>query len=295
MLIPNSWRNCITAILQRPSSVLVIGEGTSGKTSFVTALAQEGFRQGLKVAVLDMDIGQSNIGPPTTMGLGYIKTDFHFLSEIPAAHIYFVGHTSPIGKEIIFAEGLKNLIPRIEKVDLAVVESVAFFKDLDFRNKMLAFETEIIRPYYIVVLKEHTLYQEKKTPEGGIVFSLPALVRRIKRNLGQRKRFRVESWKRYLREGRTYSAIIPDNKSYSPSEVIGLPVGITDNKGNHLAVGIVYNATDSSFSIFAPPLVKKGVGSRTSRIGPPRFSVIMGEVKVEGKVLNFIKAQVKEP
>src|SRR5918999_822328 len=49
---------------------MVIGEGDTGKTTLVTALANALVERGFRVAVLDADLGQSEIGPPTTIGLG---------------------------------------------------------------------------------------------------------------------------------------------------------------------------------------------------------------------------------
>lgn len=299
MTIQEIWQNCINKIVNAPSRVLVIGESTTGKTSFVTNLAQMGCEKGIKTAVLDMDVGQSNIGPPTTIGLGFARKDMNSLFDIKPEQIYFIGSTSPLGKEREFATGLKKILPKAKEAKLLIVESVAFFKDRDFRDKMLALEIEIIRPDYIVVLKLGAPYKENLLPEGGKVFSLPGVMKKNKRNLLHRKKFRIESWWRYLQGGKVYhfstssQEKITDGGLFNSSReainrssfLIGSVVGITNSKGCHLAAGIIFDTDKENLSVFAP---------RVKAIERDNLSFITGEVKVERRVLTLIKEKVNE-
>ncbi|MEO0126002.1 MAG: Clp1/GlmU family protein [candidate division WOR-3 bacterium] len=290
MTIQEAWQDCVEKILAQPSRILVIGETTTGKTSFVTSLAQTGYKKGIETAVLDMDVGQSNIGPPTTIGLGFVREEINSLSEIKPEKIYFIGNTSPLGKEREFARGLKEILPIARKAGLLVVESVAFFKDQGFRDKMLALEIEIIKPDHIVVLKVGVPYQENSLADGGKVFSLPGMIKKSKRNLLQRKRFRIESWQRYLKEGKVYNLsqkrfLTNPGRVIKHSPFIGQAVGLTDMQGSHLAAGVVFEKNEDNLLVFAPPV--KGMGE-------DNLNFIFGEIKVEGGVLNFIKEEVNE-
>ncbi len=282
MNIHEAWQSCIGRILKEPASVLVIGEGTSGKTSFVSLLAKEGFKSGVETAVLDMDVGQSNIGPPTTIGLGFVKNEINALSEIKPKYIYFIGNTSPLGKEKEFASGLKEITSRVRTAELLIVESVALLNDRDFRSRMLALEMEILSPKYVVVLKFGADYEENSLPGGGRIFSLPGVVKKGKRNLVLRKKFRAESWIRYLKGGERYYFNKEDPKIRTPR--IGVPVGITNGK-THLGAGVIFEEREEVFSVFGPKM-------RTKKGGD--LDVIIGEVKVEPKVLNFIKEYLEK-
>jgi|UniRef100_A0A7C3UP41 polynucleotide 5'-hydroxyl-kinase GRC3/NOL9 len=278
-IISEVWQDCIRKILNRPARVLVLGEGTSGKTSFVTYLTREAVKAGIETAVLDMDVGQSNIGPPTTIGLGFAPKEINSLADIKPKCIYFIGNTSPVGKEREFALGLKEILPKGKDAELLIVESVAFFNDRSFRDKMLALEIEIIQPYYIVVLKVGGNYEENSLSGEGRVFSLPGVVKKSKRNPTHRKKFRVESWKRYLAAGKLYQ--FPKESIPKPkTSLLGSVAGITDQKGSHLAAGVVCDTDERRVSIFAPDI--KGIKNDNLR-------VILGEVNVESKVLSFIK------
>ena len=49
---------------------VVIGASDAGKTTLIAALASELASRGEPVGVVDSDVGQSEIGPPATVGLG---------------------------------------------------------------------------------------------------------------------------------------------------------------------------------------------------------------------------------
>jgi polynucleotide 5'-hydroxyl-kinase GRC3/NOL9 len=76
--------------------VLVLGESDTGKTSLVTFLAHALLRAGRSVAVVDADVGQSEIGPPTTVGLGALRAPLARLGDAQVRGLAFVGATSPV-------------------------------------------------------------------------------------------------------------------------------------------------------------------------------------------------------
>jgi len=61
-----------------------------------------------EVAFVDADIGQSNLGPPTAVTLGYPTPPVDF-STVPAAAYYFVGSTGPIGRFLPLVIGTATL------------------------------------------------------------------------------------------------------------------------------------------------------------------------------------------
>lgn len=83
--------------LPRGASVLLLGGPDSGKTTWTrdAVLALTG--AGRTVAVVDCDLGQSEIGPPATVGAGWAApgTDFRSLRDLDLLAAYFVGAVSP--------------------------------------------------------------------------------------------------------------------------------------------------------------------------------------------------------
>jgi polynucleotide 5'-hydroxyl-kinase GRC3/NOL9 len=75
-------------------AVMVIGGSDTGKTTLVERLADL-LVASSDVAVVDADMGQSHIGPPTTIAWGLVKEEFPGWDAIAAQDYYFVGATSP--------------------------------------------------------------------------------------------------------------------------------------------------------------------------------------------------------
>ena len=89
-----AWAPALAAARQA-RVVLALGESDIGKTTLVTALANAFLEEGGSVAIVDADLGQSNIGPPTTVGLGRPRAPLDRAADAEVAGLYFVGAISP--------------------------------------------------------------------------------------------------------------------------------------------------------------------------------------------------------
>jgi polynucleotide 5'-hydroxyl-kinase GRC3/NOL9 len=78
----------------RARVTVIVGETEAGKTSLTAWLAGELATAGDRVAVVDADLGQSEIGPPTTVGLGRIRAPVRRLADAECLALEFVGATS---------------------------------------------------------------------------------------------------------------------------------------------------------------------------------------------------------
>ena len=85
------WERIAQRVVRAQGVVLVIGRTDVGKSTFCRFLVDQGVSKGLKVGFVDADIGQSQIGPPTTIGLRF----FPQASTLNSDDLYFVGSTSP--------------------------------------------------------------------------------------------------------------------------------------------------------------------------------------------------------
>lgn len=92
--------------------VLIIGETDTGKTSFTNFLANSLIERKKSVGVVDADLGQSDIGPPTTVGLGLLAQPVENLGEAEVAGLYFVGATSPQGHLLQTVIGTKRMVEK---------------------------------------------------------------------------------------------------------------------------------------------------------------------------------------
>src|SRR5919204_393077 len=100
---------------------LVIGASDVGKTTLVTQLASALSQRGAPVGVVDADLGQSAIGPPTTVGLGRVRAPLTRLSDAEMLAMHFVGVTSPAANLSGALAGARRMVERARAVGLAPI------------------------------------------------------------------------------------------------------------------------------------------------------------------------------
>ncbi|MCW4004226.1 MAG: Clp1/GlmU family protein [Candidatus Bathyarchaeota archaeon] len=126
--IPSSWNKPVEAVLaleKRPAVVLVVGQADSGKSSFCTYMVNKLVEANCKVAVLDGDLGQSDIGPSATVGYAVTSKQVTELYNLRLANAFFAGVTSPVmavAKALGGYNGMLNEIMQ-RQVDFVVVNT----------------------------------------------------------------------------------------------------------------------------------------------------------------------------
>lgn len=94
--IPADWDRLVARIRrEKIRRILVVGEMDTGKTFFSAYIANRLIAAKRRVAVLDCDVGQSDIGPPGTYGLAILRKPVVSIAGHPADALGFVGAHSP--------------------------------------------------------------------------------------------------------------------------------------------------------------------------------------------------------
>ena len=176
--IPNEWSEIAHEIITKGyRSIVVLGAIDTGKTFFTTYLANVLFSRGLKVAIVDTDVGQSDIGPPTTIGLGILRKPVIFMDQIEPSEIYFIGSTSPTGHLLPMVVGMEKMVSTgLALVDIVLVDTPGMVFGGPARALML-YSTEALRPDLVVILQKlHELEHLARQLEalGHNVRRLPA-------------------------------------------------------------------------------------------------------------------------
>jgi hypothetical protein len=106
----------ILSVLRDPRNrlILVLGGSDSGKTTFVARLADR-LSTGMAVGVVDLDAGQSRIGPPATVGWGKVEGGFRGWESIFVEGFFFTGALSHAG----------NLLPAIAGAKIVTEAALA--------------------------------------------------------------------------------------------------------------------------------------------------------------------------
>lgn len=122
--IPTGWREASQIIQQSPGSIVILGDVDSGKSSLCTFLANECVSHGLKVAVIDGDVGQADIGPPTTISASKLDGYIFSLQDLTPYTSLFMGDTSPSSVSDKLLHGLVRLkMDTINSADVLLVNT----------------------------------------------------------------------------------------------------------------------------------------------------------------------------
>lgn len=94
--IPDEWLKVVQEISELEKSIVMfMGSSDSGKTSLATLGANTFLSMKRACVYVDLDVGQSSICPPTTIGCAYLKNPLPDISYIKAENMEAVGYTSP--------------------------------------------------------------------------------------------------------------------------------------------------------------------------------------------------------
>lgn len=211
--IPASWKTAVKEILgssRKLLTVMVIGEVDSGKSSFCTYLANMALRKGLGVAVIDGDIGQSDVGPPSTIGYCELTGPIKDLFDVDVKDAYFVGSTSPGRVVERVVKGLTTLRDRFLKKNagLLIINTDGWIQGEDaarYKRRLI----QVLEPNVVVgIQRERELTHIFKDLKGTklLVVDSPLAVRR--RNREKRRTLRELSYKKHLRGGKVRSFLM---------------------------------------------------------------------------------------
>ncbi len=103
------WETAASKIASDKGVAIILGAPDSGKTTFARFLVDWLTKKQLSVAMVDADMGQSTLGPPTTIGMSLFKSAPHWLEDIPCRSLHFVGSTSPEKHFISTIVGVKKM------------------------------------------------------------------------------------------------------------------------------------------------------------------------------------------
>jgi len=207
--VPVSWETASEDIvsMRKQKTVMVMGEVDSGKTSFCVYLANKALKRKLKVAVIDGDLGQSDIGPPSTIGFCHLKAPVRDLFELDAENAYFFGVTSPssvVSEVISRLTSLKSTILDTN-VDFLIMNTDGWV-DGDDAIKYKIDLAESVAPDLVVGIQREneliSILSALKDPKTITVDS-PLVTR--KRNREKRKTLRQLSYKKYLKGAKVQS------------------------------------------------------------------------------------------
>lgn len=239
----------------------MVGPVDVGKTTRATHLANAAVRAGRRTAVVDADTGQSDIGPPTTVGLGMLRHPVRRLSDVPLEAAFFVGDTSPQGVDEYLAEGTARMVSRARArgVEINVVDTTGW---VEGAAAVAAKVRKIgrIRPRHVIAIQRADEVEPilARVPQTIAVHRLfPSPLARV-RTYAERRAIRERRFARYFAGARRIPVdlgtlpaarpVVYEGRSIAQTRMLEeippralrhLLVGMADREGDLVALGTV--------------------------------------------------------
>ena len=209
---PEAWQRLAKQIASDPGVVLLIGASDAGKTTLGTFLLKAWGQMRIRVAFVDGDIGQSTLGPPTTIGLALFPPSGGIPpppspqpepETITPLALRFVGSTSPAGHFLPLLVGLKRLVEKACELDarIILVDTTGLVHGAGGRE--LKFQKiDLLSPRHLVALQrkgelESLLLPHRQRP-GLLIHRLAVVEGVINRSRDGRRAYRERKFQEYF-------------------------------------------------------------------------------------------------
>jgi len=202
--------DAIRWVAQQGGTVLVIGQSDTGKTVFCKELLRAVLAWGRPAAWIDADIGQSTLGPPSTVGMRLLYDASDMQDEHHPTELHFVGSTSPTGYVVPLLMGLRRLLDLSRRAEpwAIVVDTTGLAtgpEGLELKHR----KVELIGPRHIVGLERERELEEFFLAYRGVeclnLIRLPVAPEVRRRSRADRRQRREEQFRRYFLDARLRS------------------------------------------------------------------------------------------
>ena len=270
-------------LLNAPGRVLLLGSIDAGKSTFATELVRKATEKGIPAALVDADIGQSTVGPPTTVGLKLCAGMEEFTRETlgEADGLGFVGSLSPKGHVTALVNATVKMIRAAEEAGcrLIVIDTTGLITGT--LGQLLKFyKIEAARPDAIVAFKRGgeldpvlgiaqrfspaEVYEVEAAPAEDALSPLD----RVSTREGRFAAYFSHGTSRWRVKPTVFMPTLPPD--FELGRLDGLVVGMEDGKGACVGIGILeYDGAEDILRMISP--VSEGV--RGLRLGSVRIDL----------------------
>lgn len=266
----------IEDLTRRRGVVLLLGAADTGKTTFARHLLQAVLAAGKEAAFIDADINESTVGPPTCVGLKWVRRTADLDDLATADRLQFVGSIKSEGLVLQQVVATASLVDQARRsADLVIVDTTGTVSGVTGQT-LKYHKTELCRPEVIVAFQRG----EELAPIVGMLRRFfTADVQEVEvdpdvhpaspseRSAARAKRFAAEltpplqPWR--VRHT-VFAPTLP--AGLDPARLDNMLVGLQDGEGHCLGLGVLQEH-DEVLRV----LTNRGEGMRGLRLGSMRI------------------------
>ena len=254
--IPASWARSVAEIARRQwRRILVIGAVDRGKSTYCRFLSQHLLAAGWRVAIVDADVGQKDIGPPAAITLGYPALAQPLTTVRPAAW-YFVGAVSPVGHLLPMVVGTKQLVEAAQAA-YVIINTTGLVHGVG--RVLKSYTIEAVQPHVIVAIEQEAELQPLLTSYRNYrVLRLSPSVHAVAKTPEQRRLVRERAFQGYFQTASEVALPVRHllfQRRYVPrDDELHVLCGVADrrNRGVGLAISLGRQAQPDTLSLLTP-------------------------------------------
>lgn len=254
---PKEWFELLHALEEAKGIAILLGATDTGKSTLAKFLISHLCKRGLKLGLVDADIGQSFLGPPATIGLSVFKSHPDWEVILSPPEIFFVGSTTPEGHFPIHLKGVKRMVDKASSygLDVILVDTTGFVLG-EAGRELKRRKIDLVSPRFILALqkddelepileqyKENALYKIRRLPLSEQVRAKSMEERRLNRTNKFRDYFKYSAVQELAMEGVPIEGEVldPDGAPLPLDWALrmnGLLIGLKDENDETLALGL---------------------------------------------------------
>jgi polynucleotide 5'-hydroxyl-kinase GRC3/NOL9 len=260
------WEGVLRELMPRGGTVLILGASDSGKSTLARFLMERLLAQGVRVAFLDADIGQSSLGLPGTVSMRVFRSPGE-LSDFTPERISFIGALSPARAIAMLIDATRALsvAARAAGAGVVVVDTTGLVTGEVGRALKMG-KIRALRPDHIMALQRHEeLEHILSLVEGPKVHRLRASRLARRRSRPARIAYREGRLSSYMKGARaaalkaeglgfTRMGRPVDIKEAEPGTLVGL-----NRDGETVAVGVIMGVREGKLLVRTPVRALRGV------------------------------------
>jgi polynucleotide 5'-hydroxyl-kinase GRC3/NOL9 len=197
------WQQIVNKILiEKFRTILLIGDTDTGKSSLATYIVNLALKKYLKPAVIDADMGQGDLAPPTAIGGTIIENPITDLRNLNAQFYEFVGNTSPVGFEDVTINAIKQIVKKIAiDSDICIINTDGYIHNngIDYKVKM----AKKLRSDLVVCLGEKCIFESFRSKYSSLVLYSKGPTKTVKSRIERNQR-RLNQFLRYIDGNNNY-------------------------------------------------------------------------------------------
>ncbi len=204
-------------------TVMLVGGTDTGKSTLTIYLANMAIRRGLVPCVIDGDIGQGDLAPPTAIGAAVLSKQVVDLRDVSPAMFEFVGSITPAAFEGLIAKKLRSILDRTSPLaNITIVNTDGYVSNGGVHYKAII--AEELQPDAIISLDENgVLFDTLETGPWQVLRARPSS--QTYKSRVERLSRRLDQFLRYVGNGSSTTElsqvkVVYMDKLFSPSELL---------------------------------------------------------------------------